>query len=536
MTTADLPIPQARPRISSDLVLRLLPTLVAAALAAAYVIISPPSLDLAAHLFRAQLFRVEGFGIWNNWWYSGHDIVGYSVLFPAVSAWLTPQLAAALAATGTAAVFEPLARRHFGREAWLGAVAFGAITATNLYTGRLPFAFAALPALAAIAALDTRRTALACLLAFLSSLFSPVAGLFAAIGAAGYVVGRYLRQRQLREAVPGAAVAISALAPIGAVAIVFPEGGNEPFQLATLVPILLLCAIAFAMAPKERLILRAGIAIYALALVVSYLVPSPAGSNVARLAPFVGAPLALLVWRHRPLVLAIIAMPFLYLAFQAPIRDLRAASGDPSTSAAFYQPLLRFLRRQQGPPFRTEIPFTRFHWEAYVVATEFALARGWERQLDLKDNPIFYGGELTAATYKRWLHANAVRFVAAPDTQLDYSARGEMALINRGLPYLHLVMRSRHWRVYEVAGATPIVQGPGTLIRLGPDYLTIRVRRPGTLLVHVRFTPYWALKGGSGCVSPAGQYTHVTVHEPGTVELVTSFTLGRVGASSPRCT
>jgi hypothetical protein len=536
MTAADFPYPRARERVSLDLLLRLLPTIVAATFAAAYVIISPSSLDLAAHLFRAQLFRKEGFGIWNNWWYSGHDIVGYSVLFPALASVLTPQLAAAIAATGTAAVFEPFARRHFGRDAWLGAVVFGAVTATNLYTGRLPFAFAALPALAAVAALDTRRTALACLLAFLSSLFSPVAGLFAAIGAAGYVVGGYLRERRVRAAVPGAVVAISALAPIGLIAIMFPEGGNEPFQLATLLPILLLCALGFAIAPKELVTLRAGIAIYALALVVSYLVPSPAGSNVARLAPFVGAPIALLVWRHRPLVLAIIALPFLYLAFQAPVRDLRGASGDPSTSTAFYRPLLDFLERQPGPPFRTEIPFTKFHWEAYVVATHFSLARGWERQLDIKDNSIFYGDKLTAASYEQWLHANAVRFVAAPETQLDYSSQAEMALINRGLPYLHLVMRAPRWRVYEVVHATPIVQGPGALTKLGPDYLTIRVRRPGTFLVHIRFTPYWALSGGSGCVAPAGQYTRVTVREPGTVRLVTSFALDRIGAGSPRCT
>src|SRR6201992_3197702 len=77
---------------------RLAPVIVAAALAAGYVIVSPPTQDLAAHLFRAQLFRQQGFGLWNNDWYGGHHILGYSVLFPAVSALLTPPLAAALAA------------------------------------------------------------------------------------------------------------------------------------------------------------------------------------------------------------------------------------------------------------------------------------------------------------------------------------------------------------------------------------------------------------------------------------------------------
>ncbi len=536
MSTLELARARSRPMPAPELLLRLMPTLVAAIFAAAYVIVSPSSLDLAAHLFRAQLFRVEGFGIWNNWWYSGHDIVGYSVLFPAASAWLTPQLAGALAATGSAAVFELLARRHFGHDAWLGAVLFGAVTATNLYTGRLAFAFGALPALGSILALDCRRTWLASGLAFLSALCSPVAALFAALAAAGYALGDLIVQRRIRAALPGVAVGVAALAPVGMIAIAFPEGGSEPFGLATLLPILVVAVIGLVMAPRQFVGLRAGIAVYLAATVVSYLIPSPVGSNIVRMATFIGAPLALLIWRRRPLALALIALPMLYLAYQAPIRDLTGASNDQSTSTSYYQPLIQFLGRQKGPPFRTEIPFTRFHWEAYVVAIHFPLARGWERQLDIKDNSIFYGDDLTAASYERWLDANAVRFVAAPDTELDYSAQAEMALIDHGLPYLHLVMHSRNWRVYEVAHATPIVQGPGTLTKLGPDYLTIRARRPGTFLVHVRFTPYWALSSGSGCVVPEGQYTRLTLRAPGTVRLVTRFALDRIGADSPRCT
>ncbi|HYZ81251.1 MAG TPA: hypothetical protein VE571_08285, partial [Solirubrobacteraceae bacterium] len=162
---------------------RAVPVAIAALLAAAYVILSPPTQDLAAHLFRADLFAQQGWGLWNDYWYAGHHLPGYSVLFPAVSALLTPQLAAALAATATAAVFEPFARRHFGERAWLGAAVFGAATAINLYTGRLPLAFGALPALAAIAVLDRGLTAPAAALAFLAALCSPVAALFAALAA-----------------------------------------------------------------------------------------------------------------------------------------------------------------------------------------------------------------------------------------------------------------------------------------------------------------------------------------------------------------
>ena len=87
---------------------RAAPTVVAAVFAIAYVIVSPPSVDLAAHLLRAKLFASEGFGIWNNWWYGGHHVPGYSVLFPPVAALLTPQVAAGIAACLSAMLFEIL--------------------------------------------------------------------------------------------------------------------------------------------------------------------------------------------------------------------------------------------------------------------------------------------------------------------------------------------------------------------------------------------------------------------------------------------
>jgi hypothetical protein len=548
MTSIATPSAQARtppPEPTSarrERLMRLSPTLVAAVFAAAYVILSPASLDLADHLFRAQLFRDEGFGLWNNMWYSGHHIVGYSALFPAVSALLTPQLAGALAATGTAALFETLARRHFGSGAWLGAMLFGAATAIDLYTGRLAFAFGALPALGAIVALDRRATLPACGLALLSALCSPVAALFAALVAAGYALGGLLRARHIAAGLPGAAVVVAALLPIGLLAVAFPEGGSEPFGFPTMFPVLVLAALALATLPRESITMRAGVSVYALATVVVYLVPSPIGSNIARLGTFLAAPVAALLWRQRhPVLLAVAALPLLYLGWAAPVRDVVSASNDQSASTGYYQPLLRFLRAESAgagqttAPFRTEIPFTRFHWEAWVVASHFPLARGWERQLDIADNPLFYRGHLTAADYDRWLHDNAIRFVAAPDAPLDYSAQSEMRLIDAGLPYLHLVMRSTHWRVYAVAHATPIASGVATLTHLGPDSLTLRARAPGPVLVRVHFTPYWALSQGSGCVAPDGRWTRLTLRRAGPVKLVTSFALSRIGATLPRC-
>jgi len=530
--------PATRRRSTSDITLkRILPTLIAGTLATVYVIVSPPSFDLAAHLLRAKLFSAEGFGLWNNWWYGGHHTLGYSVLFPPISALLSPQLAAAIAATATAALFEVLAREHFGEDAWLGAAWFGAATATNLYTGRLAFAFGLLPAVGAMLALQRKRPGTAFALAIVTALASPVAALFAALGGTAAAIGSFVSARSARAAWPGLLVVVGSVAPVLALAVAFPEGGSEPFTFATLWPEVVVAAIALIALPSGEPTLRAAMVLYVLGCIVAYEIPTPVGSNAARLGALVAGPLAAMIWwRRRDMLLLAAAAPLMYLQWQAPIRDVYITVNDPSTSAAYYQPLLSFLASRGGPPFRVEIPFTKFHWEALDVAPRFPLARGWERQLDIKYNHLFYGGPLTPATYRDWLHEMAVRFVAVSDARLDYSAKQETALIERGLPYLHLVLRTRHWRVFEVSHPTPIVQGPATLESLGPNSLTLAARRAGSVLLRVRFTPYWALEQGSGCVAPAGDFTRLTLRRPGPVWLGISFSLGRIGATSARCT
>ena len=516
---------------------RAAPVVVAGVLGAVYVIVSPPSLDLAAHLLRAQIFRTEGFGIWSNWWYQGHHLPGYSVLFPPAAAALSPQLAAALAATATAFLFELWAHDNFGEDAWLGAVWFGAATATNLFTGRLAFAFGLLPAVGAALALSRGRPWLASALAVVTALCSPVSALFAALAGAAHAIDRLVTAGRVdvRGALPGLGMAVCALAPVAALAIAFPEGGDEPFTFATLAPVLVIAAVALVVVRKPTA-LRVGIALYALGCIAAYVIPTPVGSNAARLGTLVAGPIAALIfWRRRPWVLALVAVPLVYVQWQAPVRDVSTAAGDPSASVHFYDPLLDFLARQTGPPFRVEIPFTLFHWEAYRVAPRFPLARGWERQLDVKDNHLFYRGPFNPAIYAAWLHATAVRFVATTDAPLDYSAHREAQLLTHPPPYLKLAFHSRHWRVYEVSHATPIVTGVAKLRAMDVDSFTLTAARPGDAFIRVHFTPYWALSGVSGCVEPWGDYTRATVRERGPFKLVIRFSLGRIHARSPRC-
>ncbi len=509
---------------------RAAPTVLAAVLAAVYVIVSPTSLDLAAHLFRARLFGAEGLGLWNNWWYAGHNTPGYSVLFPPLAWALTPQLVGAVSAVVSAALFEALAYPRFGRDGWLGALWFALATATDLYTGRLTFAFGVMFGVGAVLALARRRPWLAVVLAVLTALGSPVAALFVALAGAAYALA------ERRNVVAGAATVAASLVPVLALAALFPEGGNEPFIFMTLWPIPLICAAALYAFPRRDRAIRIGAVLYALACIAAYLIPTPAGSNVSRLAPLIAGPLAALaLWPARKRLLLVVAIPLLYIQLQAPIRDVTTSAGEPSATAGYYQPLLSFLDRQDRSTFRVEIPFTAFHWEAYEVAPRFPLARGWERQLDLEYNHLFYAGALTAARYHDWLRRLAVRFVAVADAPLDYSARQEKALIDHGLPYLRLVDRTLHWRIYAVADPVPMVQGGATLTALGPDSMTVRADGPGSVLVRVHWSPYWSLSGGSGCLAPDGAFTRLTVRRAEKVRIVTRFSLARAGARSPRC-
>jgi hypothetical protein len=144
----------------------------------------------------------------------------------------------------------------------------------------------------------------------------------------------------------------------------------------------------------------------------------------------------------------------LYWQIETPISDTAELAGDPSVHASYYAPLLGELRALTGGR-RTivEVPMTGAHAEAAYLAGHdgVALARGWERQLDTRYAHLFYAPGLTAAAYAAWLRENRVAYVALPDVRLDEAGSAEGALIARGLPYLHELWHSAHWRLYSFA-------------------------------------------------------------------------------------
>ena len=95
---------------------------------------------------------------------------------------------------------------------------------------------------------------------------------------------------------------------------------------------------------------------------------------------------------------------------------------------------------------------------------------------------------------------------------------------------------NRHWHIYEVRGTPGFADGVGAVTRIAPQSFTLRVPRAGFTLVRVRFTPYWRVSGGQGCVMRARDgWTLVYALKEGTVRVDASFDPRRVLDSDPRC-
>ena len=195
-----------------------------------------------------------GFGIWNNWWYGGHNIPGYSVLFPPAAALITPQLAAAIACpASTARCSSRSPAGASGRMPGWRRCGSAWRRRRACSRGRLTFAFGLMPAVGTALALQRRRPGLAVALAFLTALASPVGALFAALAGAAYAVAAYLRERGASEpALPGLGGGGRALGPVLALAVVFPEGGTEPFAFSALWPIVVIVGGGAARDPQAR--------------------------------------------------------------------------------------------------------------------------------------------------------------------------------------------------------------------------------------------------------------------------------------------
>jgi hypothetical protein len=461
---------------------------VAIPLTALYLMIAPPAGDLAAATYRSALFGRVGFTTWDSGWYAahGHWLPGYSLLSPALGWLLGVRVLLVLSAIAASVLFALIARRAFDpMAARIAAALFALGFCVGLLSGRVPYDLGFAIGLGAVLALMRGMLALALVLALTTSVASPVAGAFLAMaGVAGALVGvlergvlptrawgerdeprdEHHRNRLEAERLTRHCLALTAtcLTPILLLSLAFPEGGYEPFAPSLFWMSLggiLLIALLLPQGPlstRGRRIVRIGAALYALALIGSFVIQTPVGGNAARLGPPLVAPLlAGVLWERRRIALIVLAPILMYWQLITPIHDVMASAGNPSASAAYYAPLLGELQRlRHGRPTIVEVPLTESHWEAaYLAGHEgISLARGWDRQLDTRYGAIFYRATLTPSVYRAWLEENRVLYVALPDAPLDSAGRLEGELVSHGVPYLRELWHSAHWRLYRVMG------------------------------------------------------------------------------------
>ncbi|MGC1166434.1 MAG: hypothetical protein WA862_10025 [Solirubrobacterales bacterium] len=486
--------------------------------ALAYVALQPPSVDLAAQLFRTELFASHGFLAWNNYWYGGHYLLGYSVLFPPLGAALGATVVGGFAAVAATGLFGLLVDRHYSSGARLATLWFGAGTITMLLSGRLTFALGVAIALGALVALDRERPLLAMPLAFATSCASPVAGFFLLlIGGSLFLVGR---RRQ------GAQMGACAATPIAVMALAFPTTGAEPFVLSSLLGVLAVTLGVFVVLPQRERLLRAAVVLYAGAVLAAFVIPNAMGGNVVRLSTLLAGPLVVLALagrRHLRLLAVLMALPLIYWQWQGAVRDVSRASADPSVQRDFYTPLLAELKaRTGGEPVRIEIPPTLDRWEAYYVSPEFPLARGWERQAETDELHLFRSG-LSPRSYRNWLQANGVSYVALPDARLDYLAHREKLLIDRNLPYLEPIWSNGDWRLFAVRDATGLVDRPARISSIGADWFDLRIPRASRFELRIHFSPYWKVTGGAACLRERGPWTLVEASGPASIHVGTDL-------------
>jgi hypothetical protein len=522
--------------------------------------------DDAASVHRIDEYRRYGYALWDASWYGGQWTLDYSIAFAPVAAGLGLGLLAVVASLVATVSFQDLigprgllspapveaglsgrarrlqarwraVTRDVGTRPWAGAAlaaavvfAAGNLEATSI--GQVPFLAGEALGLAGLALAARRRWAPAWILALASALLSPLSGLFVALAAGAWFIHTVPAPAPLVARWPGAfltppdrppqtrppaverswrltagvvALAAVALIPTLATTILFPDEGQMPFPFSNMLWDLAIAAAIFVVTTREHRVLRAGVVLYAIGLVAAWAVPSPIGVNMGRLGDLMALPIAVLaLWSRRRLLLAIVAIP-LFLSQWGPTWDaISSAHTTPSTTAAFYRPLDRFLAQvdRAGLDGRVEVVPTEYHWESVYVANVVPLARGWERQSDVTLNPMFYrSGAISPAAYHRWLVGNGVRWVALPAAPLDYAGTAEAKVVQGGRAGLTSVWHDATWRVYEVKGATGLVTGDGTLKGLGNSSMTVATAGEGLVTIREKSNSDWRVTGGAGCLT-----------------------------------
>jgi hypothetical protein len=481
---------------------------IAATTASLLVWFGPRGGDLAAHEYQLRLFLHHGLTLWDNFWYAGrYAYVDYSVLYYPLAAVFGIGLLAVLTVALAAGVFARVLEREWGPAARWAGRSFALLWPGVILAAELPLALGVVFALLCLLALQAGRRWIGAALILLTLASSPVAFVLLAVVLAGIAAGRRPGLRLRTIAVPAGAVALAAAAelltlhlfPIGTLS--FPAG--EAVQAATFCIVLL----ALTWRLERARFLRGVLAVYLLAVVAIYVIPTGLGHDIARVR-LVALPIALLVaalrrWRPLPPVLVAVALAAAWNVF--PLASSWASStADRSSNPAVWPAPVSYLQTHLRTGYRVEAVDTVDHWPAlYLARANIPLARGWFRQDDHPIAALLYRPHYTPAEYVAWLHRLGVAYVVLTNAPPDHSSRREARLVRSGRAGLRQVFARRGISIYAVPRPQPIVTGPGRpeVLALRESRLRVRVARGGTYRVAVRWSPYW--HASTGCLTPA---------------------------------
>ncbi|WP_371096585.1 MFS transporter [Streptomyces sanglieri] len=463
--------------------------------------------DLAAQDAWAEFVGRHPGTAYNLAWYGGMHPVSYSVVSPYLMSLLgvrtTMMIAGTVSAALTAlilvrvrAVRNPLACSLAGAFAYL----------CNALSGRVTFGLGMMFAVGATAAVFCwpyrwrykrwAKAAVAAPLAGLATASSPVAGLFLGVVAAAL----FLNKRR-----PGAyALGLAPVAVVALSAWLFPFSGTQPMSVATLSLPFIFSVLVFVLVPRDWKTVRTAAAVYGVGTLLTYFIDSQIGSNITRMAMlFAGVVfLAALPYtaprsrRWYALIIAFIGLNF-WIGFKGVDDIVRTA---PTASwARELAPLVNELQQVGAERGRVEVVPASSHREASALAPYVNLARGWNRQADMKRNPLFYDDTLDSANYREWLDRWAVHYVVLPTGTPDSSgAVQEAQLVDGGLPYLKPVWSDANWRLFEVDGPVPLADPPATVDRAEAGELTIHVKTPGRILIRIPYSRWLAVVDSEG--------------------------------------